>query len=154
MCSSVVFMVGSAPVATPKSCLSAPLAFRRPAARSPQGLGKNSASLRKNPRQPHRGTPASRCGRRNHWHRRQAHRLQPASPEAAMNVRPSILCPIDFSEGSAGALRYAAAIASHFATRLILLSVEDPLLTEAADLGTGVHWDPEECKREMSEFAQ
>jgi len=69
-----------------------------------------------------------------------------------MNVRPSILCPIDFSEGSAGALRYAAAIASYFATRLIVLSVEDPLLTEAADL-TGMHWDPEECKREMARFA-
>jgi nucleotide-binding universal stress UspA family protein len=70
-----------------------------------------------------------------------------------MNVRPSILCPLDFSDGSAGALRYAAAIASHFATRLILLTVEDPLLTEAADLGTGVRWDPEECKREMAFFA-
>ena len=67
-----------------------------------------------------------------------------------MNVRPSILCPIDFSDGSAGALRHAAAIASHFATRLILLTVEDPLLTEAADLGTGIRWDPEECKQEMA----
>ena len=78
-----------------------------------------------------------------------------ASPitEVAMNVRPSILCPIDFSDGSAGALRYAAAIASHFATRLILLTVEDPLLTEAADLGTGIVWDPEECRREMAYFA-
>jgi nucleotide-binding universal stress UspA family protein len=70
-----------------------------------------------------------------------------------MNVRPSILCPIDFSDGSAGALRYAAAIASHFTTRLILLTVEDPLLTEAAVLRTGIVWDPEECKREMAYFA-
>jgi nucleotide-binding universal stress UspA family protein len=70
-----------------------------------------------------------------------------------MNVRPSILCPIDFSEASAGALRYAAAIATHFATRLIVLSVEDPLLTEALDLGAGVVWDPELCKREMRQFA-
>src|SRR5687767_13386121 len=37
---------------------------------------------------------------------RHRHRL-----EAAMNVRPSILCPIDYSDASAGALRYAAAIA-------------------------------------------
>jgi nucleotide-binding universal stress UspA family protein len=36
---------------------------------------------------------------------------------------------------------------------LILLTVEDALLTEAADLGTGTHWDPEECKREMAHFA-
>ena len=70
-----------------------------------------------------------------------------------MNVRPSILCPIDFSDASAGALRYAAAVASHFGTRLIVLTVEDPLLTEAADLGTGVIWDPEECKKEMARFA-
>jgi nucleotide-binding universal stress UspA family protein len=70
-----------------------------------------------------------------------------------MNLRPSILCPIDFSEASAGALRYAAAIADHFATRLIVLSVEDPLLTQAADLGTGVLWTPEECKREIEHFA-
>jgi nucleotide-binding universal stress UspA family protein len=70
-----------------------------------------------------------------------------------MNVRPSILCPIDFSEASSGALRYAAAIATHFATRLIVLYVEDPLLTEALDLGTGVMWSPEDCKREMQQFA-
>jgi nucleotide-binding universal stress UspA family protein len=70
-----------------------------------------------------------------------------------MNVRPSILCPIDFSVASAGALRYAAAIATHFATRLIVLSVEDPLLTESLDLGTGVVWHPEDCKREMQEFS-
>jgi nucleotide-binding universal stress UspA family protein len=70
-----------------------------------------------------------------------------------MNVRPSILCPIDFSEASAGALRYAAAIATHFATRLIVLAVEDPLLTEAMDLGTGVIWRPEDCKRDMRHFA-
>ena len=73
--------------------------------------------------------------------------------EAVMNVRPSILCPIDFSDGSASALRHAAAVASHFATRLILLTVEDPLLTEAASLGTGIRWDPAECQREMASFA-
>jgi nucleotide-binding universal stress UspA family protein len=70
-----------------------------------------------------------------------------------MNSRPSILCPIDFSEASAGALRYAAAIADHFAARLILLSVEDPLLTQAADLGTGVLWTPAECTHEIEQFA-
>ena len=70
-----------------------------------------------------------------------------------MTVRPSILCPIDFSGASAGSLRYAAAIASHFATRLIVLTVEDPLLTEAVDLGTGIVWSPDDCKREMAQFA-
>jgi nucleotide-binding universal stress UspA family protein len=70
-----------------------------------------------------------------------------------MSTRPSILCPIDFSDASAGALRYAVAIAAHFTARVILLTVEDPLLTEAADLGTGVVWTPEECKRDMWQFA-
>ena len=70
-----------------------------------------------------------------------------------MNVRPSILCPVDFSAASAGALRYAAAIAAHFAARLIVLTVEDPLLTEAADLGTGVVWNPEDSRREVEHFA-
>ena len=70
-----------------------------------------------------------------------------------MSGRPSILCPIDFSEASAGALRYAAAIAGHFSARLIVLSVEDPLLTDAADLDTGVRWTPEECRQEIKQFA-
>ena len=70
-----------------------------------------------------------------------------------MTVRPSILCPIDFSDASAGALRYAAALSVHFGTRLIVLTVEDPLLTEAVDLGTGVVWTPEDAKREMAQFA-
>jgi nucleotide-binding universal stress UspA family protein len=70
-----------------------------------------------------------------------------------MNDRPSILCPIDFSDASTGALRYAAAVAGHFSARLVVLTVEDPLLTEAVDLGTGVVWSPDECKREMKQFA-
>ena len=70
-----------------------------------------------------------------------------------MTVRPSILCPIDFSDSSAGALRYAAAIAVHFSGQVVILTVEDPLLTEAADLGTGVVWNREDCKREMAHFA-
>lgn len=69
-----------------------------------------------------------------------------------MNVRPSILCPIDYSDASAGALRYAAAIAEHFATRLIVLTVEDPLLTTAMDLGTGVLWTRESSERELAKF--
>ncbi len=70
-----------------------------------------------------------------------------------MSIRPSVLCPIDFSAASAGALRYAAVIAAHFATRLIVLTVENPLLTQARDLGTGIVWSPEDCQREMEQFA-
>ena len=71
-----------------------------------------------------------------------------------MNGGLSVLCPIDFSESSAGALRYAALIAGHFGTRLIVLAVEDPLLTEAADLGTGVLWTAEDCTAEMEKICQ
>jgi nucleotide-binding universal stress UspA family protein len=70
-----------------------------------------------------------------------------------MNVRPSILCPVDFSEASGWALRHAAAIARYVPTRLIVLTVEDPLLTEAVDLGTGIVWRPEEAKLAMEQFA-
>ncbi len=44
----------------------------------------------------------------------------------------SILCPIDFSEHSATALRYAAAIAKRSDARLHALYVNDPLLVSAA----------------------
>jgi universal stress protein A len=69
-----------------------------------------------------------------------------------MNPKPTILCPVDFSDASRGALRYAKAIAEHFGSRLIILTVEDPLLTEAVDLGTGVVWDPEDTRRELARF--
>jgi universal stress protein A len=69
-----------------------------------------------------------------------------------MNARPTLLCPVDFSDASRGALRYARAIAEHFRGRLVVLAVEDPLLTEAVDLGTGVVWDPEDTRRELSRF--
>ena len=59
-----------------------------------------------------------------------------------MTIRPSILCPVDFSDASAGALRYAAAVAAYAEARLIVLTVENPLLTEALDLGTGVALEP------------
>jgi len=68
-------------------------------------------------------------------------------------IRPSsILCPIDFSDASAGALRYAAVVAAHFQATLIVLTVENPLLTEALDLGTGVAWTPEDCISELQGF--
>jgi universal stress protein A len=70
-----------------------------------------------------------------------------------MTSRPAILCPVDFSDASRGALRYARVLAEHFGGRLVILSVEDPLLTEAVDLGTGTVWDPEETRRELAHFA-
>ena len=70
-----------------------------------------------------------------------------------MTSRPTILCPVDFSEASRSALRYARLVMDHFAARLIILTVEDPLLTEAIDLGTGTVWDPEDTRRELARFS-
>src|SRR5688572_3583113 len=69
-----------------------------------------------------------------------------------MNTRPSILCPIDYSDASAGALRYAAAVAEHFFTRLVVLVVEDPLLMTALDLETSVKWTREASQRDAAKF--
>ena len=41
---------------------------------------------------------------------------------------PSVICPVDFSDGSRTALQYAAAVADHFGARLTVVSVDDPLL--------------------------
>ena len=70
-----------------------------------------------------------------------------------MAHRPAVLCPVDFSDASRGALRYARAITQHFGSRLVILAVEDPLRTEAVDLGTGVVWDPETTRHDLAHFA-
>jgi nucleotide-binding universal stress UspA family protein len=69
-----------------------------------------------------------------------------------MTFKPSVLCPIDFSESSRGALRYAAMIAGHCGSSLTLLAVNDPVFVEAAEL-TGGHADlADETRREMERF--
>jgi nucleotide-binding universal stress UspA family protein len=47
-------------------------------------------------------------------------------------VRRSILCPIDFSEPSRGALRFAATIAERFHAGLTVATVDDPQLSGVA----------------------
>ena len=71
-----------------------------------------------------------------------------------MARRPSILCPIDFSNPSRAALRYATAIAERFRTDLTLLTVNDPLLAEAAELRAGPAWLPDDSERELRRFFQ
>jgi nucleotide-binding universal stress UspA family protein len=70
-----------------------------------------------------------------------------------MTFRPSVLCPIDFSDSSRGALRYAAAIAAHFGTRLTLLAVNDPLLQEADEIA-GVAHLTDDTRRDMERFVE
>jgi nucleotide-binding universal stress UspA family protein len=69
-----------------------------------------------------------------------------------MTFNPSVLCPLDFSESSRGALRYAAAIAAHFGSALTLLAVNDPLLVEAAELTGGHSQLTDDTRREMEKF--
>lgn len=63
-----------------------------------------------------------------------------------------ILCPIDFSEPSRAALRYAAAITTHLGAALTLLTVNDPLLTEAADMAGGTGRLAADAKSELEKF--
>lgn len=67
---------------------------------------------------------------------------------------PSVLCPVDFSDNSRGALRYAAAIASHLGARLTLLAVNDPLLVEATHLAAGPDRLVEDTVREVDAFCR
>ena len=68
------------------------------------------------------------------------------------NPASRILCPIDFSEPSRAALRYAAAIATHLGAKMTLLTVNDPLLAEAADMGGGSGRLAADAKSELEKF--
>jgi universal stress protein A len=66
----------------------------------------------------------------------------------------TILCPIDFSTASRGALRYAIAIAEHFGGRVTLLTVTDPLLREAAELRVGASWLTTRTEQDLQRFLE
>ena len=70
-----------------------------------------------------------------------------------MNARPSVLCPVDFSEASRSALYHAAAFADHFGARLTVLAVDDPLLAEVAAATGRVPSMAEETRGELGRFA-
>jgi len=65
---------------------------------------------------------------------------------------PNVLCPIDFSDGSRGALRYASAIAEHLHGGLTIATVNDPLLSDAADMSAGAGYLADLASREMQRF--
>jgi nucleotide-binding universal stress UspA family protein len=69
-----------------------------------------------------------------------------------MTQAPAILCPIDFSEPSRGALRYAMAIAAHFGARVTVLTVNDPLLVAAADMAGGGGRLEADARMELEKF--
>jgi nucleotide-binding universal stress UspA family protein len=65
--------------------------------------------------------------------------------------QPTVICPVDFSEPSRSALRYAAAIAEHFGARCIVLTVDDPLL-ESVAASTGRVSLTDETREELRQF--
>ena len=69
--------------------------------------------------------------------------------EPAMSAFDTILCPVDFSEASARALRYAAAYADRFRARLIVLHVIDPILVNAAAVAYRMQMLEEEMRAEL-----
>jgi nucleotide-binding universal stress UspA family protein len=72
--------------------------------------------------------------------------------EVAMNPKPVVLCPIDFSEACCGALRYAAAVAEHFQSELLIATVNDPLLADADAMTAEEGHLAHETLREMERF--
>jgi universal stress protein A len=71
-----------------------------------------------------------------------------------MVVPPSVLCPIDFSDASRGALRYAAALAEHFYAGLTVLTVDDPFLSEAAASAVGPGWMKTQTQQALEKFVE
>jgi len=69
-----------------------------------------------------------------------------------MTKHSSLICPVDFSEGSRAALRYAGAIASRFNASLTVLTVDDPLLTAVGDARMGEGWSASTTERELLNF--
>lgn len=69
-----------------------------------------------------------------------------------MAARPMLVCPIDFSTASRGALRHALAISNHFNTGLLLVTVDDPILDAAAAATLGAGWGRRISERELRLF--
>jgi nucleotide-binding universal stress UspA family protein len=64
----------------------------------------------------------------------------------------SILSPVDFSEHSRHALRWAGAFATRFQSRLTVINVVDPLLAEAARIRLGQDLAKAETEPALREF--
>src|SRR4051812_11332234 len=69
-----------------------------------------------------------------------------------MVVLRSILCPVDFSEPSRQALRWAAALAVRTKARVTVLSAVGPLLAEAARLRLGLDLANAETEPALRQF--
>jgi nucleotide-binding universal stress UspA family protein len=67
---------------------------------------------------------------------------------------PSIICPVDFSESSRSALRYAATIAEHFYAGLTVLTVDDALLSGGAGRASGATRDASRTREYLARFVK
>jgi nucleotide-binding universal stress UspA family protein len=66
--------------------------------------------------------------------------------------KPTVVCPIDFSEHARRALRYSALVAGHFGARLLLVTVNDPLLVQAALMAYDAERLEVQSERDLREF--
>jgi nucleotide-binding universal stress UspA family protein len=69
-----------------------------------------------------------------------------------MSTRWSLLCPVDFSPASLGALHYALAIARRFHVSMIVMNVDDRLLADVGDARMGDGWSLATTERELRGF--
>ena len=69
-----------------------------------------------------------------------------------MSIRWSLLCPVDFSPASLGALHYALAIARRFHVAMTVLTVDDRLLADVGDARMGDGWAHATTERELRAF--
>lgn len=69
-----------------------------------------------------------------------------------MSITTSLLCPVDFSSSSRGALHYALAIARRVQAPLTVLAVDDALLTNIADTRMGEGWARANTERQLRTF--
>jgi universal stress protein A len=71
-----------------------------------------------------------------------------------MPTARSILCPVDFSEQSRQALRWASAIAQHRGGEVTVLSVVEPLLAQAAGIRLGLDLARADVEPALREFVE
>ena len=69
-----------------------------------------------------------------------------------MPMQWKLLCPVDFSPSSLGALHYALAIGRRFHVAVTVLAVDDRLLADVGDARMGDGWSHAETERELRAF--
>ena len=71
-----------------------------------------------------------------------------------MLIPPSVLCPVDFSDASRGALRYAVALAEHFYAGVTVVAVNDQFLADAAAAALGPAWMDQHTQQALERFVE